>query len=190
METTEAAPAEPIHVEATVVSTETDHAADAAEAAAKSVAADALIQNKVLWALGAGLIPFPLFDLAAIVGVQVKLLNDLSEHYGRKFSEERAKKLVGVLVASVGTRVLLTGAAASVLKIFPGVGTIAGDVAVPAVAAASTYALGQVFKHHFEQGGSVFDFEQAKAKEYYKKAYSEGEKVVAKLKASLKPKAS
>ena len=166
--------------------TESSHS-DTAAPASKTVEADALIHNKVLWAMGAGFVPIPLLDLAAIAAVQVKLLQQLSELYGTTFSSERAEKIIGVLVASVGSGALATRGTASLLKIFPGVGTMAGSLALPAVAAASTYALGKVFVHHFEHGGNLFDFEQDKAKEYFAKAYAEGGKVVAKLKAEFTP---
>ena len=148
--------------------------------------ANALIENKVLWSLGAGVIPIPLVDLASIAAVQVKLIRQLSELYSTTFSEDRTKKIIGVLTASVGTGVLATGATASALKVIPGVGSVAGGVALPLVAGASTYALGQVFLNHFEEGGSVLDFEQEKAKEFFKKAYTEGEKVAVDLKNKVK----
>jgi len=155
----------------------------------KSAQAEALIKNKVLWSLGAGLVPLPVIDLAAIAAVQVKLVNELSDLYGVEFSAEKGKKTVAVLTASVGTGVLATGVVASFLKIVPGLGMAAGAVALPVVAGASTYALGRVFVQHYESGGSLIDLDQEKAKACFLKAYEDGKKFVVKLKDEVTGKA-
>jgi uncharacterized protein (DUF697 family) len=158
-------------------------ATPAAQAKAKAV--HDLIMTRVYWAMGAGLVPVPMIDLAAIASVQVKLLEDLSDHYGKDFAAERGKKVISVLTSSVGTGMVATGAVASLLKIIPGLGSIGGAVALPAVAGASTYALGKVFERHFEQGGDLLDFEVEKAKEYYGKVYEEGKRIVSTVKKEI-----
>jgi uncharacterized protein (DUF697 family) len=65
------------------------------------------------------------------------------------------------------------------LKAIPGVGGLIGMVASPALAGASTYALGKVFIQHFESGGTLLDFDPAKMKAYYASQYEEGKQVVA-----------
>jgi uncharacterized protein (DUF697 family) len=47
---------------------------------------------------------------------------------------------------------------ASVVKFVPVVGSLAGMITEPAIAAAATYALGKVFIQHFESGGTLLDF--------------------------------
>jgi uncharacterized protein (DUF697 family) len=80
---------------------------------------------------------------------------------------------------------LATGTIASFLKIVPGLGCVAGAVALPVVAGASTYALGRVFVQHYESGGSLIDLDREKAKAYFAKAYEEGKKVAVKLKDDI-----
>ena len=69
-------------------------------------------------------------------------------------------------------------AAGSRLKFIPVVGTVASWLVTPALAAATTYAIGKVFVHHLESGGSLFTFEAKKLKEYMEKALDEGKKLV------------
>jgi len=65
-------------------------------------------------------------------------------------------------VGSVGT---ISG-----LKFIPKIGTVLGGISTSTIGAASTYAVGQVFMQHFDQGGTLLDFEE------------KGKEVVAKLK--------
>ena len=48
----------------------------------------------------------------------------------------------------------------------------------PAVAGLTTYAIGKVFVHHLECGGSLLTFEAKKMKEYMEKALDEGKKLL------------
>ena len=45
----------------------------------KAKTADEIIRSHVLWALGAGLMPVPLFDIAAVTAVQMDMLKQLAE---------------------------------------------------------------------------------------------------------------
>src|SRR5882724_6587345 len=68
--------------------------------------AEAIVRRNIYWALGAGAIPVPLLDFAAITGVQIKMLKQLSAEYEIPFLEHKVKNIVGSLVSaslSVGT---------------------------------------------------------------------------------------
>lgn len=148
--------------------------------------AEALIKKRVLWAMGGGLVPIPLFDLAVIAGVQLKLIEDLSAHYGKTFVRTEAKNLIAVLTASVGTSTLACGTVASSLKIIPGFGSVAGTAALPVIAGTSTYALGKVFMKHFEEGGTLLDLKIEKAKDCFARACEEGQSIVVDLAKDIK----
>ena len=49
------------------------------------------------WAMGAGLIPLPLVDLATITGIQLKMIAKISRVYGVPFAENRAKSIIAAL---------------------------------------------------------------------------------------------
>jgi uncharacterized protein (DUF697 family) len=109
------------------------------------------------WAAGGGLIPVPILDLAAISLVELKMVHALASLYGVPFSRGAAKSIIGALIGGGGTFVI-SAPVASVVKFVPIIGTIAGLLTEPAIAAAATYALGKVFIQHFESGGSLLDF--------------------------------
>src|ERR1700754_479907 len=102
-------------------------------------------------AAGLGLIPIPLLDLAAISATQLKLVKTLADHYDVPFSENRGKALIGALAGGAAPG-LAAGTTRSLLKFIPGVGGLLGMVTTPALAGASTYAVGKVFIQHFESG--------------------------------------
>jgi uncharacterized protein (DUF697 family) len=109
------------------------------------------------WAAGLGLIPVPLADWAAITAIQLRMLHDLCREYHVPYDKARASRFVGAIVGgliptSVGYSL------ASFLKAIPILGT-AAVVAVPVMAYASTYALGEVFVPHFESGGNLYTFD-------------------------------
>jgi uncharacterized protein (DUF697 family) len=123
----------------------------------KEAGAMHIVREYMGWSTGAGLIPIPLVDLAAISLVEIKMIHSLARLYGVPFQRGAAKSIIGALIGGGGTYVL-AAPAASVVKMVPIVGSIAGMITEPAIAAAATYALGKVFIQHFESGGTLLDF--------------------------------
>jgi uncharacterized protein (DUF697 family) len=116
------------------------------------------VNRYALYSAAAGLVPIPLFDVAAIAGVQVKLLSVLAKHYDLPFSADRGKALVSALIGGLLPTTLGYGVVGSMVKRVPVVGTIIGIFTVSVFASASTYAVGKVFIQHFESGGTFLDF--------------------------------
>lgn len=139
--------------------------------------------RRTLYAAGAGLIPIPIVDAAAILGIQALMIRDIAQVYEVEFKEQRVKSLITALVGDV--------AAIGLFKIVPGLGTFFGGASAAAAGAAATYALGEVFSQHFEQGGTLLDFDPAKSKEFFQKEFEKGKEVVSnfKKKASGKTQA-
>lgn len=139
--------------------------------------AENMIKSYVVGSTAAAIVPIPLFDIAAVIGIQLRMIQKMSELYHRPFSENLARKLVTSLAGGV----LGYGAGAtigmSLMKAVPGVGWALGMVSIPVVAGASTYAVGRVFLKHFEDGGSVFDFSVEGAKAFYKEQFEKGKDV-------------
>ncbi len=125
-----------------------------------------LIRRRSYWSGGLGLIPFPLIDVAAITAVQVKMLMDIAKNYPIESNGNRARTAVSALVAGV-LPVALGGSVISAFKFVPGIGQVAGVLAVPALAAASTIAIGRVFLEHFESGGTLLDFDPEEMRAYF-----------------------
>lgn len=140
----------------------------------KAAQAEAIVNNHIAWATGAGLIPFPLFDLAAIVGVQLKMLKEMSELYGVEFRENRVKSIVASLFTGVGSTSVAVASVGTVAKLVPGIGSILGVVTLPVVAGAFTYAIGKIFIQHFESGGTFLTFDSLDAKSGFQREFEKG----------------
>ena len=148
----------------------------------RSKHADTIIRNHVIWSMGAGLIPVLVADIFAVSALQLDMIRQLSRTYDIDFSETQGKAIVTSLTSSTLARV----GAGSLIKLIPGVGSLIGGATVSVFAGASTYALGQVFKRHFESGGTILDFDPARLKKMYKEQFEKGKKVAEQLKKDKK----
>lgn len=111
------------------------------------------VRDHALLAGGAMVIPVPFLDMAAEAAIQVRMVKRLAEIYGVDFAEERAKTLV---VAALGG--FSAGwAAAGLLRYASFAMYFANFWPSALLSAAITYAIGQVFIHHFEKGGGLHD---------------------------------
>ena len=140
----------------------------------KSAGAEEIITRWMWWSAGAGLIPVPVLDLAVVTGLQLKMLSDLSGLYGVEFSQNRGKSILGALLGGLVAKSAAVGPLGGAVKAIPVFGPIVGAVTMPGFYAGSTFAVGRVFAHHFELGGTLltFDAKAAKAQlvEEYEKA--------------------
>lgn len=124
--------------------------------------ADCLIVKYAYGSSLTGFIPVPLRDIVGLMSVQRIMLNRMSVLYSVPFKKNLAKALLTTLAGS-----LASGAAApiagSALKVIPGVGALVGGAGMARLGGASTYAIGRVFKQHFEKGGTLEDFDPKEA---------------------------
>lgn len=116
-----------------------------------------IISTAAKWSAGAGLIPIPLLDVAALGVIQVRMVRDIGKLYNQSFRDTPIKGtvtvLLGTLLPTAGTSIVASG-----IKAMPGVGTLLGIAAFPALGSAATYAMGRVIVRHFEQGGTAAEF--------------------------------
>ncbi|MDM8523998.1 DUF697 domain-containing protein [Desulfococcaceae bacterium HSG8] len=143
--------------------------------------ADKIIRNHVIGSAGVGLIPVPLLDLAGLTGVQLNMLRRLAKVYGISFNKDRGKNLLAALIGG-GAAIPIGNTVASLVKVVPIVGQAAGALSMPAVAGATTYAVGKVFLQHFASGGTFLTFDPEEVRTYYSEMLKEGEKVVGDVK--------
>ncbi len=143
--------------------------------------AEAIIQRHTLWSLGSGLLPIPLLDIALTLGVQVKMLKELSELYGVNFSEAAVKKVLIPLLSSAGGVGIGSVVGASITKLIPGIGTTLGVVSMPVIVGAFTFATGRVFLMHFESGGTILNFDPYAMRSYFKQEFAKARETVAKI---------
>lgn len=136
-----------------------------------------LVKRYMLWSLGAGAIPIPFIDFAAVTGVQIKMIKELSDHYDIPFKEDAGKSITASLVGSISAAALKGSIFGSFLKAVPVAGSILGAASMSIFSAATCYAVGKVFIQHFEAGGTFLDMDPDKVKEYFKEQFAEGKEV-------------
>ncbi len=124
--------------------------------------AQLVIHKHASTAATAGLVPIPLLDFAAITAVQAHMIRALARVYDVRFDEALGKALVGSLLGASATRL-----GASAVKALPLVGTLAGIAAQVGLGGASTWALGQLFRAHFDAEGTLEDFDPEAARPLY-----------------------
>ncbi|MFP4474603.1 MAG: YcjF family protein [Desulfatibacillaceae bacterium] len=146
------------------------------ELAQKREEATRIINKNIVWCVGIGFIPFPLLDMVALTGIQVKMLAELAELYEVSFNEQSGKSAVGALIGGLAPGVMTRGMVGSAMKSVPLFGTLAGMVTMPVLAGATTYAVGRVFEQHFASGGTFLTFDPEKVREHYERMFEEGKK--------------
>ena len=143
----------------------------------RSKRADRIIHSHTLWSMGAGMIPIPMFDILAVSAIQVDMLKQLAEAYETDFTENMGKTFVTALTGGTFARI-----GASFVKAAPGVGTLVGGASMSVLSGASTYAVGQVAKRHYETDGTLVGIDLNSARKRYDEALDRGKRVVGDLK--------
>lgn len=150
---------------------------DVEEILTKEEQSQQLVKRYMLWTLGAGAIPIPFVDLAAVTGVQIKMIKELSDHYEIPFNENAGKSITAALLGSISASTLKAGMLGSLLKAIPVAGSLLGAASMSLFSAAACYAIGKVFIQHFEAGGTFLDMDPDKVKDYFKEQFAEGKEI-------------
>ena len=132
--------------------------------------------------MGVGLIPLPVVDLVALMGIQLNMIRKIAAEYDVPFKQDIGKSIISSLMGGV-LPVTVGCALASLIKFIPLIGQTTGAVTMPVVSGAATYAIYKVFVQHFESGGTFLDLDPAKVKAYFKEQFTKGKKVATDLKA-------
>ena len=138
-----------------LTTTVTDHIAEMRE---RRPGAMRIVHRYVAVSAVAGLITVPVLDVAALGGVHISLIKQLTDYYGAEFSEHTARNILIAIAAS-----LVPGAIGSVLgrkalRALPFITYGAGLFTMSAFSAGVSYGLGLVFIRHFEGGGTLDSF--------------------------------
>ncbi len=146
--------------------------------------AETIVRNHILFSMGAGAIPVPVADVLAVSASQLDMIRQLCKVYDVDFHETQGK----AIVSSLTTATLARLGAGSLAKMIPVFGSVVGSVANAIMSGASTYALGQVFKVHFETGGTILDFDPDRLKKMYREQFEKGKKVAEELRKQQEAK--
>jgi uncharacterized protein (DUF697 family) len=132
------------------------------------------------WAMGLGLVPIPLVDTVTIGSVQALMIKDLAKLYGVEYSLSKTQVLLASFLGASGPVFLAAGAWLSFIRFIPLVGTALGAATLPVLAGAATYAVGQVFQRHFQNGGTLEDMDAAAARDYFAQQLKKGKDIAGK----------
>lgn len=151
--------------------------------------ADGIIKKHMVLAMAGGVIPVPFLDLAAVTAVQLDMLKRLAGTYAVPFEGGSARTFVTSLTSALaGTTAARMGA--SLIKLVPGIGTIAGGAAQVVVTGASTYAVGSLFKRLFREGRTIEDLDVGSVKDELMSYFQAGKDIARDLTDDVKGKAS
>ncbi|MEZ4888321.1 MAG: DUF697 domain-containing protein [Chitinophagales bacterium] len=131
--------------------------------------AQKIISKHTYIAIGTGLIPIPVIDIAVLSVVQANMISELCDAY-RVSYEKSIDKVLFTSVAGGAMPKL----AASFVKAIPGIGTLIGGLVRAGFSAASTYAIGEVFVRHFEEGGNMQNFNFYLFQDFYHEVLEKG----------------
>jgi small GTP-binding protein len=107
-------------------------------------AANKLVRSATLVSLAAGLEPIPLVDIPILLGNQIRLVLRIAAVYGEPMTAQHMRELVTTIASGLLMRYVAEEAA----KAMP----FGGDLVAGAIAAAGTWAIGQVAIEYFESG--------------------------------------
>ena len=151
----------------------------------RSKNADVIIKNHMIWSMGAGLIPVPIADFFAVGAIQLDMIRQMCKLYDIDFKEKDGKAVVSALTGAGLSRL---GANAAI-KFIPGLGSVVGGVTMSVLSGASTYAIGEAFKTHFETGGTFLDLDTTRIKKMYDELFEKGKAMARKVKDEQEKKA-
>ncbi|MBE9561560.1 MAG: YcjF family protein [Proteobacteria bacterium] len=141
--------------------------------------AHSIVNKYALGSMAVAIVPLPLIDLAAVSGVQLKMVHSISKQYEIPFSRNLVKPLIASLLGDIITVTMTRYVATNLVKLVPVAGQISGFASSAALFGSATYAIGKIFVEHFESGGTFLNFEADKMKDNLQQLYKEGQQFVA-----------
>ena len=136
------------------------------------VQADEIIKKHTIWSSGIGLLPIPGVDFLGVTAVQLDMIHQLCTLYEKDYYEARGKAIISALAGASVARI-----GSSLIKTLPFVGSVLGGISSAVLSGATTYALGEVIKEHFESGGTIFNLKVEDFKAFYEEQLEKGKKM-------------
>ncbi len=96
-------------------------------------------------AAAAGASPIPMSDVAILAPIQVGMIAGITSVFGVELSKATLSTLISSAIGVMGTSLAGRAIVANLLKLVPGVGTVAGGAISAATASALTVALGEAY---------------------------------------------
>lgn len=153
-------------------------------ASLRQAEAQNIVKSNIVTSMASGLIPIPLFDIISLTNIEFHMIQTLAEHYEVPV-DNISRSLVTSLISGALPVISMLGLG-SMVKSIPGIGSLAGSGSVSIISGAISYAVGQVFIKHFEEGGTLKDFNPASAKNYFSEQFKTGKMIAKDLLREIK----
>jgi len=111
---------------------------------------EAIINRYTLLATVSGLLP-TFLNAGALTGLQIKMIDDLAEQFGRNYTEAEGRHTLAALTGGLIAPVVAAPTIASAAVVVPLVGPLVSIVTSPAASAISTGLIGHLALEHFER---------------------------------------
>lgn len=111
----------------------------------KKKRAQAIVAGAVAGSFGEGFIPIPVADAAMMIPTQVAMIAGITAVFGLNISNSLLTSFISSTIGTAGATVLGKTVVSGILKLVPGVGTVAGGVISGATAGLITTALGEAY---------------------------------------------
>ena len=105
----------------------------------------AIVATAATAAATTGAIPIPFSDAAALVPIQVGMLAGITAVFGFEVKRAFLSTLVSSTITGTGATLVGRTIVSNLLKMFPGVGSVAGGAIAASTAAAVTVAFGEAY---------------------------------------------
>lgn len=112
---------------------------------AKKKKAHKIISRTVKTAFGEGFAPVPVSDATLLIPTQISMIARITNIFGLDVSRSYLVAFIGSTIGTGGATVLGRSVVANIMKLVPGLGSIAGGVISGATAAVITSALGESY---------------------------------------------
>ena len=132
-----------------------------------------IVDQTVKMSFSEGFIPIPVADIFMLLPTEMIMMARITSVYGLEMTQDKLKRILFIMFSSVGAASAAVFFAKGLLKVIPGIGTIAGGLLNGAAAAAMTQAFGRtyIFIMNKLYTGEMTekDFETAEGREQIKK---------------------
>jgi uncharacterized protein (DUF697 family) len=143
-----------------------------AESRLTRAGAENIIRNYVILGSTLSMAPLPLIDGILLFNLQLNLIGRLADHYGVPF--DQFYRGIAASLVTGALPVLATGVGLSMLKLWPGFGTLGAAATLSTLAGLVSYATGKVLMEHFEGGGTLEDLSTRAFRVRFRRAMRDG----------------
>lgn len=137
-----------------------------AEVTRTRLSAQKIVARWSRWSVAVSFIPAPFIDMAAISGVQVKMIYELCKEYEVDFERKAAVAIASGVAGGAAVQTIAGVVAKQMVRFAPGVGPVFMFAVEPAISYVTTKAIGLAFISHFEADGRMHDFNPDRIRHY------------------------